>query len=117
MIAKRYTGLLLDTLPHDAPNQDTEYVLASDYDRMLALGETYERDCKRLLVVGTRQKAYIAQLEAALRRLRNEAQALHAFEHEVRAAIGNTNWECLMLRVREADSFVYPTAETTGDAT
>ncbi len=42
----------------------------------------------------------------ALRKLRNEVQALKAFEPEVRAIIGNTNWACLFARVAIADSIL-----------
>lgn len=38
--------------------------------------------------------------EAALA-LANESSALHAFEIEVRAAISNTNWRCIMDRVEQ----------------
>lgn len=57
----------------------------------------------------------IAQLEAALGKLTNEVGgSLRGFEPEVREAIGNTNWECVMLRVREAAALLLPTLETEG---
>jgi hypothetical protein len=40
----------------------------------------------------------------AVRRLANEVGGLRAFEHEIRAAIGHSNWACLMLRLAEADA-------------
>ena len=46
----------------------------------------------------------------ALRKLRNEVEALRAFESEVRAVIGNTNWTCLFARVAIADSFLESTS-------
>lgn len=45
-------------------------------------------------------------MRVALRKLRNEVEALRAFETEVRAIIGNTNWTCLFARVAIADSFL-----------
>ena len=39
-----------------------------------------------------------------LRKLRNEVHGLGAFEFDVRQAIGNTNWQCLVERVVEADA-------------
>jgi hypothetical protein len=41
-------------------------------------------------------------LEVALWKLANECDGLRAFEDEIRAAIGNTNWNVLRLRVDEA---------------
>jgi hypothetical protein len=38
------------------------------------------------------------------RKLANEIGGLKAFEHEVRAIIGNTNWSVLMQRLAEADA-------------
>lgn len=52
----------------------------------------------------------IEKLESALRKLKSEAGALGAFEPGVRSEIGHTNWECLMLRVREADALLTDTA-------
>jgi hypothetical protein len=45
---------------------------------------------------------------AHLARLVNEVSALRAFEHEVRQAIGNTNWEVLMRRRTEAKLVAWP---------
>lgn len=42
----------------------------------------------------------------ALRKLRNEVEALKAFEQEIRSVIGNTNWTCLFARVAIADSII-----------
>lgn len=41
---KRYTGLLLDTPPHDAPAEDAEYVLASNYDALAAENAQLRKD-------------------------------------------------------------------------
>jgi hypothetical protein len=38
------------------------------------------------------------------RKLANEVGGIKAFEHEVRAIIGNTNWSVLMQRLAEADA-------------
>lgn len=40
------------------------------------------------------------------RRLAAEVGGLRAFEHEIRAAIGNTNWTLLMQRLAEADAAI-----------
>jgi hypothetical protein len=48
-------------------------------------------------------------LREALRKLRNEVEALRAFEPQVREIIGNTNWECLFARVAIADSILSST--------
>ncbi len=40
------------------------------------------------------------------RRLAAEVGGLRAFEHEIRAAIGNTNWSLLMQRLAEADAAI-----------
>jgi hypothetical protein len=44
----------------------------------------------------------VKTLEVALWKLANECDGLRAFEDEIRAAIGNTNWGVLRLRVDEA---------------
>lgn len=44
----------------------------------------------------------VRELEAGLRNLSNEVHSLGAFEEEVRLAIGNTNFACLMQRKDEA---------------
>jgi hypothetical protein len=43
-----------------------------------------------------------AEISTALRKLANEVGGLRAFEPQVRAAIGNTNWEVLMHHQAEA---------------
>lgn len=40
----------------------------------------------------------------ALRFLTNEVGGLRGFEDGLREVIGNTNWECLMLRLNQADA-------------
>ena len=42
----------------------------------------------------------------ALRGLAGNAGALRAFEWEIRAAAGNTNWQCLMDAVAAADAAI-----------
>lgn len=53
------------------------------------------------------------------RRLAAEVGGLRAFEHEIRAAIGNTSWALLMQRLAEADAAIakatLPTPEPTHD--
>lgn len=44
-------------------------------------------------------------LEAG-RKLANEVAGLKAFEHELRAVIGNTNWSVLMQRMAEAEAAI-----------
>lgn len=57
----------------------------------------------------------IETLQDALRKLRNEVEALKAFEAGVRAAIGNTNWSCLFARVAIADSVIAGFPSTSGE--
>lgn len=52
-------------------------------------------------------------LLTALRRLAGNAGALRAFEHEIRAVTGHTNWQCLMDAVADADAAI---AKATGSA-
>ena len=59
-----------------------------------------------------KHQARIRELEAALRKLRNEVGGLRPFEAEMRAAISNTNWECLFARVAIADSVLGSSVET-----
>lgn len=57
----------------------------------------------------------IAQLEAALLRLRNEVHgSLYMDEPEIRYIIGNTNFQCIELRLREADALLTSQSETAG---
>ena len=73
-----------------------------DYERLrLELSATRDdrnRDTERHAAVYAERDA----LRAACERLANEVSGLRAFEHEVRDAISNTNWEVLALREREA---------------
>lgn len=48
-----------------------------------------------------------------LRRLAGNAGAFRAFEHEIRAVTGHTNWQCLMDAVADADNAI---AKATGGA-
>jgi hypothetical protein len=57
--------------------------------------------------------AAMARTEAAqnaLLRLVNECDALRAFEADIRAIVGNTNWSVLRLRVDEARAVLNPTS-------
>lgn len=47
-------------------------------------------------------EAHVERLRGALVRLRNEVGGLACAEIEIRQAVGNTNWNCLELRVNEA---------------
>lgn len=64
---KRYTGLLLDTAPHDAPANDAVYVLASDYDALKRVAETTSEFALRRDAVATALAARCAELEAMLK--------------------------------------------------
>ena len=48
----------------------------------------------------------VGDLVTALRRLAGNAGAFRAFEHEIRAVTGHTNWQCLMDAVADADAAV-----------
>jgi hypothetical protein len=50
-------------------------------------------------------------LEVALWKLANECDALRAFEGDVRAIVGNSNWKVLRLRVDEAREILKPIPE------
>lgn len=50
-------------------------------------------------------------LEVALWKLANECDGLRAFEADVRAVVGNTNWGVLRLRVGEARDILKPIPE------
>lgn len=67
-----------------------------------------------------RLTAQLAEAREALRKLANEVGGLRAFEHEVRQAVSNTNWNVLMLRLQEAGAALTPPAqpgaETSGIA-
>lgn len=87
------------------PNRDcVDVVEAADYDLLVTEHERTEAELSDYF----REQSRIAQLEAALRKLCNEVAGLRPFEYEVRIAISNTNWECLMLRLREADAALTP---------
>ena len=43
-----------------------------------------------------------AHLEVALWKLANECDGMRAFEQDIRAVVGNTNWSVLRQRVDEA---------------
>lgn len=42
----------------------------------------------------------------ALKGLTGNAGALTAFEHEIREVVGNTNWQCLIDAIRQADAAI-----------
>ena len=46
------------------------------------------------------------ELYKALRGLAGNAGALRAFEHEIRAVAGNTNWQCLADAIAVADAAI-----------
>ena len=50
-------------------------------------------------------------LEVALWKLANECDAMRAFEPDIRAVTGNTNWNVLRLRVDEARDILKPIPE------
>lgn len=50
-------------------------------------------------------------LQIALWTLANECDAVRAFEHEVRAVIGNANWAVLRMRVDAARDVLKPIPE------
>jgi hypothetical protein len=59
------------------------------------------------------QEARIAQLEAALRSLRNEVHgSIYIDEREIRHIIGNTNFQCIERRLDEADKILGSSGET-----
>lgn len=71
----------------------------------MRLVEAMESAELRALSLESDRDALLASLRRcgeALMRLTNEAQGLEAFEDEVRAAIGDTDWAALELRVTEA---------------
>ena len=88
-----------------------DVVLASDYDALAAEFAAVEKQGTAAHEACVKYDARVQALEAALRKLKNEAASLRAYEDAIRYEIGNTNWECLMLRVREADALLTP-AET-----
>lgn len=51
-------------------------------------------------------------LEACLRKLVNEVAGLGMFGPEIKALIGNTNWEVLALRVQEAHAVLAEVEES-----
>jgi hypothetical protein len=48
------------------------------------------------------------EMRGALLKLANECDALRAFEADIRAIVGNTNWNVLRLRVEEARAILKP---------
>jgi hypothetical protein len=48
-------------------------------------------------------RALLVEAEQALTKLRNESGGLSIAEQEIRQSVGNTNWNCLALRIKEAD--------------
>lgn len=50
-------------------------------------------------------------LEVALWKLANECDGARAFEADIRAVVGNTNWSVLRLRVDEARELLKPIPE------
>lgn len=77
------------------PSKDVSAYLSID-------GAQAHADRATLLTELAALKAERDVMAEALAKLANEASGLRAFEHEVRQAISNTNWECLQLRVDEA---------------
>jgi hypothetical protein len=63
-------------------------------------------------------RARIAALEQALRKLRNEVHgSLYMNEPEMRQVIGNTNFQCIELRLREAEALLPSQSETIAKPT
>lgn len=65
-----------------------------------------ERELRRVLSALPRDKTVelLREARSALRKLAGNAGALGAFEDEIRAAAGNTNWQCLRDAITQADA-------------
>jgi hypothetical protein len=56
------------------------------------------------------------EMQATLRNLAGQAGALGAFEHEIRAIAGNTNWQCLREARAAATAALQPLSQAGEDA-
>ena len=62
---------------------------------------------KRLKVKLARREAKVCALRKTLHQLANELEGMRAFESEVVAVIGRTNWNVLRLRIDEAHAALW----------
>lgn len=61
-------------------------------------------------------QADTAAMRDALNSLANEAGGIASFERDLRQAVGNTNYQCFVTRIHEADALLNPPALSHGEA-
>lgn len=89
---------LLDTV-QDYLVENSEWNIA---ERIEAAERQAAHDRQERLAAVNNHEALVE----ALRKLAGNAGALAAFEHEIREAAGNTNWQCLKEAISAADALL-----------
>jgi hypothetical protein len=88
----------------DLPSTDPNWNIVTTENGLRVLANIHIEPGNGMDEANARLIAAAPEMHKTGRKLANEVGGLKAFEHEVRAIIGNTNWSVLMQRLAEADA-------------